>query len=274
MGLFAINEMTTYRWSFEEDVHRYVAAGISGIGVWRQKLADFGEEKGILLLQEHRLEVSALLWAGGFTGSDGRTYRESIEDAIEAIRLAADLRAGCLVVYSGGRGGHTGNHCRRLFKGALAELLPIASEFNVKLAIEPIHAGCAAEWTFLTGLDETLGLIDEFRTDQLQLVFDSYHLGGDANVLSRLPELSPRIGLVQLGDAKHPPQGEQDRCRLGEGTLPLREIVVGLSRAGYAGSYEIELMGEEIELQDYVELVCHSKQVFDCWRQCGTKPSE
>jgi len=274
MGLFAINEMTTYRWSFEEDVQHYVAAGISGIGVWRQKLADFGEEKGILLLQERRLEVSALLWAGGFTGSDGRSFRESIEDAIEAIRLAADLRAGCLVVYSGGRGGHTGNHCRRLFKGALTELLPMASEFGVKLAIEPMHVGCAAEWTFLTGLDETLGLIDEFRTEQLQLVFDSYHLGSDEHVLSRLPELSPRIGLVQLGDAKRPPQGEQDRCRLGEGTLPLREIVAGLTRAGYAGSYEVELMGEEIESQDYVELVRHSKQVFDCWRQCGAKSSE
>ena len=82
-----------------------MAAGIRGIGVWRQKLADYGEEKGVELLAESGLEVSNLLWAGGFTGSDGRTLRESVNDALEAIRLAADLRAGCLVVYSGGRAG-------------------------------------------------------------------------------------------------------------------------------------------------------------------------
>lgn len=271
MGLFAINEMTTYRWSFEEDVHHYVAEGINGIGVWRQKLADFGEEKGMLLLQEQQLQVSALLWAGGFTGSDGRSYRESVWDATEAIRLASELRAGCLVVYSGGRGGHTSNHSRRIFKAALQDLLPVAAEFDVKLAIEPMHPGCAAEWTFLTCLDDVLTLMDELRSSHLQLVFDAYHLSGCEQSLSRLPELIPHIALVQLGDAKRPPQGEQNRCRLGEGILPLRETVAKLTQAGYVGNYEIELMGEEIETQDYVELLRHSKQIFECWQGQGRK---
>ena len=40
----------------------------------------------------------------------------------EAVRLAAEMKAGCLVVYSGGRAGHTHNHARRLVKEALKEL--------------------------------------------------------------------------------------------------------------------------------------------------------
>ena len=51
MDRVSISEVTTYRWSFEEDVQNYVGAGISGIGVWRQKLSDFGEEKGVELIQ-------------------------------------------------------------------------------------------------------------------------------------------------------------------------------------------------------------------------------
>ena len=78
MVRFCMNEMTTYRWSFEEDVQHYSAAGIGGISVWRQKLSDYGEEKGIELLREFRLDVASVLWAGGFTGSDGRSYKESI----------------------------------------------------------------------------------------------------------------------------------------------------------------------------------------------------
>lgn len=85
MPRLSMNEMTTYRWSFEEDVARYTAAGIGAIGVWRQKLSDFGEDKGVELLAESGLQVSNLLWAGGFTGSDGRSLRDSIDDALEAV---------------------------------------------------------------------------------------------------------------------------------------------------------------------------------------------
>jgi sugar phosphate isomerase/epimerase len=260
MEQLAVNEMTTYRWSFEEDVQHYAAAGIAGIGVWRQKLSDYGEDKGLELLRESGLRVSSLLWAGGFTGSDGRTHRESVDDAREAIRLAGDLRAGCLVVYTGARAGHTHNHARRLIRGALTELAPLAEEAGVPLAIEPMHIGCAAEWTFLTELDDTLALLDAIGSPQLKLTFDTYHLGQDERILPRLPEIAPRIALVQLGDAKSPPQGEQNRCRIGEGQLPLRRIIATLRAAGYRGFFEVELMGEEIEASDYRELLTQSKQ--------------
>src|ERR1700733_9465420 len=110
MARLSMNEMTTYRWSFDQDVAEYRSAGIPAIGVWRRKLTDFGEEKGIELLAEAKLPVSNLLWAGGFTGSDGHTFRERVDDAAEAIRLAAALHARSLVVYSGARAGHTHNH--------------------------------------------------------------------------------------------------------------------------------------------------------------------
>src|SRR5437868_1367486 len=105
MDRLSMNELTTYRWSFEEDVRNYAAAGFSAIGVWRQKLSDFGEERGAELLLESGLEVSSLLWAGGFTGSDGRSYRESLQDAEESVRLAAGLHAGCLILFTGSRAG-------------------------------------------------------------------------------------------------------------------------------------------------------------------------
>jgi sugar phosphate isomerase/epimerase len=262
MVQLSMNEMTTYRWSFEEDVAHYAAAGIPGIGVWRQKLADFGEEKGIELLAESGLEVSNLLWAGGFTGSDGRTLRESVSDGLEAVRLAADLRAGCLVVYSGGRAGHTHNHARRLLKEALTELLPAAAEQQVTLAIEPMHLACAAEWTFLTNIDDALAVIDFFDSPWLKLAFDTYHFGQQAGIVKQLATLAERIAVVHLGDGKYPPRLEQNRARLGDGKIPLKEIFATLSSAGYDGYYDVELMGEEIEIADYRDLLEQSKNAF------------
>lgn len=262
MAQLSMNEMTTFRWSFEEDVAQYAAAGIPAIGVWRQKLSDFGEDKGIELLAESRLEVSNLLWAGGFTGSDGRTFRESIEDAAEAIRLAAELRAGCLVVYTGARAGHTHNHARRLVKEALRELAPMAEELRTTLALEPMHSGCASEWTFLTDLDDTLSLIDAVGSPRIGLVFDTYHLGHDRAVVARLPSLVGRIAVVHLGDGREPRDREQNRSRLGEGSLPLKELLAALTAAGYDGYYDVELLGEDIEASNYCELLEHSRQAF------------
>ena len=262
MNRLSMNEMTTYRWSFEEDVSHYVTAGIPAIGVWRQKLSDFGEDKGIELLAEHQLMVSNLLWAGGFTGSDGRSHSESIEDGEEAIRLAAAMKAECLVLYTGGRGGHTLNHARRLITSALSDLAEFAAQFNIVLAVEPMHIGCAVEWTFLTDLDETLDVLDEVGSPHVKLVFDTYHLGHSEDVLTSISDVASRIAIVHLGDAKSPPAGEQNRCRLGEGDLPLKRIMAELSAGGYKGWFDVELMGEEIESQEYVGLIAHSKEAY------------
>ena len=262
MPRLSVNEMTTYRWSFEEDVAGYLAAGITAIGVWRQKLADFGEEKGAELLADHDLSVSNLLWAGGFTGSDGRTHRESLEDAEEAIRLAAALNTKNLVVYSGARNGHTHKHARRLMSEALGELAPLARELDVTLAVEPMHPGCAEEWTFLTDVEDTLNLLDEVGDSRIKIVYDTYHLCQNEEDLVLLPEIVDRIAVVHLGDSKEPPTNEQNRCRLGEGRIPLHKVIQTLEDAGFNGHYDVELMGEDIEACNYIELLQHCRSFF------------
>ena len=262
MAILSMNETTTYRWSFEEDVAQYAAAGIPAIGVWRQKLSDCGQSRGIELLAQKGLKVSHLLWAGGFTGSDGRTFRESVDDAREALRTAAALQAGCLVVYSGARAGHTHNHARRLIQSALVELAPLATELGVTLAVEPMHPGCAADITFLTALDEVLNLLQAVNSPVVKMVFDTYHLGQDPAIIPRVAQLVPQIAIVELGDAREPPTIEQNRCRLGDGCIRLPEIVAALKSGGYDGYYGVELLGEEIDPTQYQGLLQHAKQAF------------
>jgi sugar phosphate isomerase/epimerase len=262
MAALSMNEITTFRWSLEEDVQHYAAAGFAALGVWRHKLSDFGEEKGAELIRDHGLQVSSLAWAGGFTGSDGRSHRESIEDALEAVRTAAELHASTLLVHTGARAGHTHNHARRLVKAALSEVAQLAGEHGVTLAIEPMHAGCAADWTFVTSWAEALDLVTEVDSPALKIVLDTYHLCHAGLPAVDHPEVLEQIAIIQLGDAKLPPDGgEQNRCRLGAGCIPLAEIVPRLVRCGYRGFWEIELLGEDVETTDYVELLVESRRV-------------
>ncbi len=87
----------------------------------------------------------------------------------------------------------------------------------------------------------------------------------DGAITGRLPDLVPHIGVVQLGDAQAVPQGEQNRCPLGEGRLPLEETVRGLLAAGYQGFIEIELMGEDVETCEYADLLGRSRSVVEPW---------
>jgi sugar phosphate isomerase/epimerase len=265
MARLAISELTTFRWSFEEDIEHYRAAGITGIGVWRQKLTDVGVAKGAALLAAAGLSASSLQWAGGFTGSDGRSHDESIHDARQAIGSAKQLRAGCLIIHSGARGVHTHNHARRLFRQALDKLLPLAEEHGVTLALEPMQGACGGEFTFLNCLDDALSLVTTCDSPALKIALDTYHWGHQPQLLDRLPLLAPRLALVQLGDARLPPRGETNRCQLGQGAIPLKEIIHHLTAAGYDGFYEVELMGEEMEAADYREVLTHSVRVFDEW---------
>lgn len=263
MAVISMNETTTFRWSFEEDVFAYAKAGIEAMGVWRQKLSDFGEAKGVELLEETGMDVSHLLWAGGFTGTDGRSYKDALKDAREAVATAAAMKAGCLIVHGGGRGGHTANHAHRLIRGALEELLPLAEELDVVLAFEPMHPGCASGWTFFTNIDDTLALLEEIGSPRVKIVFDTYQLGFDLDIIERIPEIAPHLALVQLGDGRRPPDGNQNRCLLGRGMVPLGPIVEALTAAGYDGYYDVELLGEDIEGIAYAALLEHAKAAFE-----------
>src|SRR4051794_28546312 len=110
MTLLSMNELTTYRWSLGQDLDNYRDAGYGGIGVWRQKLIDENEDHAVERLSASGLSVSNVSWAGGFTGSDGRTLAESIDDAASAIRLAGLIIVGWSGVFFGGGGKHIASH--------------------------------------------------------------------------------------------------------------------------------------------------------------------
>ena len=265
MFRLSINQLTTYRSTFEEDVFRCVRFGIGGMGVWRQKIDYYGLEKARELLRESGIEVSNLLWAGGFTGSEGHSYRESLWDAARAIRMAGFLDCPVLVIYSGGRGGHTMRHARRLLTGGLAALIPVAEEEGVQLAVEPMHPRCAKDWTILTSLDDARELIDDLGHPQLKLVVDTYQLAEELDTPDRILACGDQIGIVHLADARGNISREQNRCPLGMGKVDFDSIFAALAQIGYQGYLDLELFGQDVEGMDYASLITSAQSMVQEW---------
>ena len=259
----AVNQVTTYRWSLLQDVIGYREAGIDAIGLWRSKVADFGEERAVELIRDSGLAVSSLSWGGGFTGGCGWSFEDSIADAQELIDLAAQLRAECVVLVSGPRAGHTWNHARRLVVEALKRLGEDASRTGVRLGLEPMRARFWRNWTFLNSIEQTLEVLDACRIPEIGMVFDTSQLRAETSLLERIPQIAPRVVSVQLNDYRETQASENDACLPGDGLIPVAEIGKAFLDSGYRGFFEIEAWSEELWGADYIELLecCRSRLV-------------
>lgn len=258
MPRISCSQMTTYQWSFDEDVAGCQRAGIRGLGIWFRKLTEFGEERALDLLRESGLTVTSLSCAGGFTGSDGYTFCEAVSEALDAVRLAAELRAGCLVVVTGGRAGHTLNHASRLAVDAMRTLGDAGGELGVQIALLPALRTPAERWSFVTSVEATLKLLDRCRHPHVGMVCDVCHLVEKPVAGRRTAEVARHTKLATLCD----PRLAAERLSVEPADLHQRlaETLRQFDECGYRGWYEAQLLHESCWRADYSKVLDNVRQ--------------
>ncbi len=264
--------MTTYRWSLLEDVIGCRQAGIPAIGLWRPKLAEYGEERSVEILRESDLAVSSLSWIGGFTGTNGLAFDEACDDAREAIRLAGEVEAKTVVVSTGPRNGHIRKHARRLAVDALTALADLAADNDTSLAVCPMNADAASHWTFLNSLEDTVDVIDACRHPAVQIAFDAFHHWQEPDLYGWIRAFAPRVAVVQLGDAERPNCLLNDRCLRGDGKIPLYRIVGAFLDAGYTGHFEINVWSSALWRSNYADVLRLCTSRFTPLTRRATQP--
>jgi len=263
MPKLSVSEITTKNWTFEQDVRGYAAAGLDGMGLWRDKLDRYGEERGIELLQEVGLPVANVVDAGYFPRKTRSQTELQIQDTIEAIRLTSRLGCDCLLIVSGEVGSffRTREEAVDIIVGALRRLAPIADEHGVNLALEPIHPMYTG-YTFLHTIADTREVLERVDHPRVGLFFDTYHLWQEEDLLAQIESVAGKIFGVHVSDWREPPRSPSDRALPGTGIMPLKEILQAIERTGYEGFYDIELFSEELWQWDYFLLLEECKRTF------------
>ena len=188
------------------------------------------KSKGIELLAENGLKVSNLLWAGGFTG-DGHSYQESIDDARGSL--------------APGRGvGHQppgrlqrlpqrphAQSCPAAIHQRPGELLPLAEQLEDRAGRRADARRLRRRVDVSDHAGRGVELLRDLNSPSLKLVFDTYHLGHDPDVLSQIAAVARTSASSIWGTANAPPR-EQNRNRLGEGIMPLSLHHQGIEAGG------------------------------------------
>lgn len=248
----SLNQATIKGATLPEAVDVCVAAGIPGIGLWRDRLQETGAGQAARLVEAAGLTVTSLCRGGFFTHPDAAARADAIADTRRALDEAAAVGAPTLVLVSGGlpAGSRDLPAARQMVADALGALAPHAGEVGVRLAVEPLHPMFCADRCVVSSLREALDLADPFPAAQVGVVVDSYHVWWDADLTAQIARagLAGRIAAYQLCDWVVPLPADllMGRGHLGDGSIDFVSMTREVLAAGYDGYVEVEIFNADV----------------------------
>jgi sugar phosphate isomerase/epimerase len=244
LARLSLNQATIKRASVAEAVDACAAAGISGIGLWRDPVTEVGVHRAAELVRGAGLAVTSLC-RGGFFGRPG-----ALDDNRRSIQEAVALGTNVLVLVSGGlrAGSRDLDASRAAVADGLAALAPLAAEHGVRLAIEPLHPMFCADRCVVSTIGQALELARAFPADQVGVMLDAYHLWWDPKVYDDIARAGDRIAGFQVSDWVVPlPAGVvTGRGLMGDGCIELRRLRQAVDGAGYTGPVEVEIFDDDL----------------------------
>jgi sugar phosphate isomerase/epimerase len=255
----SMSQVTTFRWSFEEDVAFHARHGVRAIGVSVRKLEAVGAARAAGLVREAGLAVSCVTSSGPFPLEDAAGMTETVRRHLAA---AAELGAGCLLVLPGHAPRLSWEEQAALARPIVAGLARDAERARVRLAVEPVSQ-LRMDLGFLHGFGDALDFVDELASPWLGVVLELNNAWIERALYANIGDRTDRIAIVQVNDFAVGTLAASDRVVMGDGDIPLRRIVRALAAAGYDGWYDIELLGPRIEAEGYESVVPRALRAFD-----------
>lgn len=250
LSRLSLNQATVQHLDVAQAADLCVRHDIPAIGLWRDPVARTGVAAAAALLRAAGLHVSSLCRGGFFTHADPAARAAALADNRAAIKEAAELAADTLVLVSGGLvpGSRDIGLARRMIADAIADLVPMARELGVRLAIEALHPMFAADRCVISRLGEAVDLAVQFPADAVGVVVDTYHVWWDAQVSADIARAGGRIASYQLCDwiLPLPPDTLLGRGHIGDGYIDFGPISAQVAAAGYTGYIEVEIFNQEI----------------------------
>jgi sugar phosphate isomerase/epimerase len=259
LNRLSLNQRTTASWSLPGAIKGCVDAGLGGIGIWREQLAEVDLDEACRLVADSGLRVSSLCRGGFFTTADRAEAEAAETNNRAAIEEAAALNAVTLVLVPGGLppGDRDLQAARDRAARALERLVPYAHDHGVTLGIEPMNPIYAADRGVISTLAQALDIAERFEPEDVGVVVDTFHLWWEPGIAEQVQRAGERIVSYQISDwiTPLPPDTLLARGMMGDGHIDFTAFTRSVARAGYGGDIEVEIFNADLWAAPPAEVV-------------------
>jgi sugar phosphate isomerase/epimerase len=211
--------------------------------------ADLSVARGIIQEGPYQLDsVVHLLLTGRSLEASEEIWAEERAQLSKVIRDVAALGGQSIYLLTGGRGSLTWEAAAERFCAGIAPSVAEAKAAGLKLMIEPtttLHTDFHIAHTLrdTTLLAEMAGI---------GVNMDIFPCWTEAGLKETIERAAPRLHLIQVSDYVLEDRSLPCRAVPGDGAIPMRRIFDWLLSAGYAGGFDLELIGPRIDAEGRV----------------------
>ena len=162
---------------------------------------------------------------------------------LQAIDMAADIGAPSIYLVTGGRGALSWEQAADRFAELIAPCREAAQQKGVALLVENASA-LNVDIHIAHTLPDTTRLA---RAAGIGVCIDIQPCWMEAGLKENMAEAMPLTGLVQVSDYVLGDRTAPNRAVPGDGAVPLERIIGDILNLGYAGLFDLELVGPRIE---------------------------
>ena len=165
-----------------------------------------------------------------------------VDEICEGLRALAPFDPICI---SCGPGPAADRAAWQVAVDGLKRVARVAADLGLPIALEPLHASMAPEWTCLTDMPSTIEMLDAIDEPNTGIIYDVWHLWDTPDLLRHIREHAPRIIGVHVNDHRDPTRSWCDRVLPGDGSADVAAIFGALDDGGYEGWLELEVFSDD-----------------------------
>lgn len=243
----SLSAISTFSWDLDADLRFYADAGITNVGISVAKLERHGWDDGTRRVADAGLRVTNLIGLGPFQLARPDRWDAQRERIVRALDTATAVGAECLVFTTGPAGPLPWDEAAGALEAALAPVLPEARSRGVPFAIEHTNS-LRVDIGFVHTLADAIDLARRLDVGVCMEVNACWAERGLAETVTAGVD---RLRLVQVSDFAVGTLSTPNRLVPGDGDIPLERILGGVLSAGYAGCFDLELVGPRIDEEGY-----------------------
>jgi sugar phosphate isomerase/epimerase len=242
----AVSEMCTYPWPLADELALWEELGVRRVGVITMKLDAFGRDAAIKALRERDMTATTII-TGNFDLAAPDTWETTRTELRRTIDLAAEI-GGCVYCTPGRRDGRSFDALTTAFADAIAPCAEYAASAAVALAIEP---SLRTDQSYVHTLRDAIDVVD---AADVALIADLGNCWMERDYEATVRGAGDRVAVVQFADAvwgtvQEPAPG--GRAVPGDGDLDIAAFFRAALDAGYAGPFELEMVGPLIDAEGH-----------------------